>query len=369
VTITAIDSDGAETITTFELIVENVAPQFEVVGNDADSFEKRSEPDSTVQLFGSFSDPGIFDTHEVIVDWNDGSELESVLVDQFNNAFAGEHAYEQGGIYEVSITLIDDDGGMDTAVTTVFVTGHRLTDDGVLHVITSNGKDDVHVKLKKDKGKKGEPDREYLEIDLKMADDDSKSKKSKDSKIVIELDDVILVIAYLGDGDDHFHFDKDLLIDTEVYGGAGKDHLKGGAGVDRFFGEEGNDKIEGGEGSDELFGGEGDDKISGNDGDDLLDGGSGNDDLDGDKGDDMLIGGEGDDKISGKDGNDILIGASGDDDLNGGKDDDQAWYLGFESDYTVTGKKDKWEIEDKAGIEVKDKLSDVEEILFDYLNL
>ena len=56
-----------------------------------------------------FSDVGTLDEHAVAVNWDDGSPVELISVDQLADTFAGSHTYATGGIFTVTITLIDDD--------------------------------------------------------------------------------------------------------------------------------------------------------------------------------------------------------------------------------------------------------------------
>jgi hypothetical protein len=250
VSITATDSDGAATTTTFELVIENVAPEFLVVAHEADSFESRSSVGTFIHLNGAFVDSGSRDSHEILVDWNDGSEMESISVNQDNYTFDGQHRYEQGGIYHITITLNDDDGGSVTSQSVVYVTGYRLDAEGVFQVVASERNDLVHVKLKNENGKRGLPDRTFLEIDLKWYDDSGNKNKPNIEKIEYDLDQVEKIYVMLGGGNDHFQMDKGIFISAEIYGGAGDDHLTGGAGDNRLVGGEGRDKIKGGGGSD-----------------------------------------------------------------------------------------------------------------------
>jgi hypothetical protein len=67
VTITATDSDGASTDTTFDLTVNNVAPEIGILTIASPVFE-----DSSATLTGSFTDPGTTDVHTLTINWDDG---------------------------------------------------------------------------------------------------------------------------------------------------------------------------------------------------------------------------------------------------------------------------------------------------------
>jgi hypothetical protein len=57
----------------------------------------------------TFSDPGIPDTHEVTWDWGDET-MEDWEIDA-NSPASMDHTYEEPGVYTVTVTVTDDDGG------------------------------------------------------------------------------------------------------------------------------------------------------------------------------------------------------------------------------------------------------------------
>lgn len=59
----------------------------------------------------TFSDPGA-DRWTAQVDYGDGSRVETLSPDRFNR-FLLSHVYDKPGVYEVSVTITDDDGGSD----------------------------------------------------------------------------------------------------------------------------------------------------------------------------------------------------------------------------------------------------------------
>jgi PKD repeat protein len=65
---------------------------------------------------GLFIDKGILDTHTATVDWGDGSaiELPTIFAAAGSGALGGTHTYTDDGVYEVIVTVTDDDGGSDT---------------------------------------------------------------------------------------------------------------------------------------------------------------------------------------------------------------------------------------------------------------
>ncbi len=74
-------------------------------------------------LLGLFIDSGKLDTHDATVDWGDGSavEIPTIFAAHGSGALGGTHTYADDGVYTVTVTVTDDDGGMDTQRFTVTV--------------------------------------------------------------------------------------------------------------------------------------------------------------------------------------------------------------------------------------------------------
>lgn len=70
-----------------------------------------------VDADASFIDPGSADTHVASVDWGDGTASNG-LVSESNGdgTVIADHIYSEPGVYTVSMTVTDDDGGEDTAL-------------------------------------------------------------------------------------------------------------------------------------------------------------------------------------------------------------------------------------------------------------
>jgi chitodextrinase len=92
-----------------EITVENVAPSIEALAAPLDPIQVGT----SVETSATFTDPGILDTHTATWDWGDDSPSEGV-VDGYN--VSGSHVYETPGVYTISLTVEDDDGGTDTAI-------------------------------------------------------------------------------------------------------------------------------------------------------------------------------------------------------------------------------------------------------------
>ncbi len=250
------DDGGTDAKDSPTLRVNNVDPVIGSFASDA-TFDDKAEEGEPVNIMGMFTDVGVLDTHQAVVDWGDGSPLEAVTVNQGAGfgSISGSHAYAAGGIYTITVTLTDDDTGDDVAQTTAVVTGVGLN-NGVLYIIGSAEDDHVSVNQKGKNAVKvhasfiPEPFREY---DLSMVD---------------------RVISYLCNGDDHLTIAGKFAVPTVVHGGAGNDHLHGGGGPTVLLGDEGDDKLVGQKGGNLLIGGAGEDDLVGGKSSDVLIGGT-----------------------------------------------------------------------------------------------
>ena len=70
----------------------------------------------------TFGDPGTADTHTATIDWGDGS-VEPGTVNEIagSGTVAGAHSYGDNGVYQVTVTVTDDDGASDSDSHTVTV--------------------------------------------------------------------------------------------------------------------------------------------------------------------------------------------------------------------------------------------------------
>jgi Ca2+-binding RTX toxin-like protein len=302
--VTLLDDDMGGDIATTQVKIDNAAPEIVSL-----SVGPPLTPEGgAVKLNCAFNDPGTLDTWIASINWGDGTttEISGLTADLLEST----HTYTHGGIFEISLSLSDDDMGYTADTANVTVTGAGLV-DGVLYIAGTSGDDRVHIERAFDGKVKVYanflPDRRHV--------------RTFDAREIERIE------IYLGDGNDHADLADNIKLPVLMDGGAGNDHLNAGRELAIMLGGEGNDKLVGGRADDRIYGGSGDDLILGGSGNDLIEAGSGNDlvfagagndVIDGGSGNDRLFGHSGDDRISGGEGNDLLVGGRGHDVLDGG---------------------------------------------------
>jgi PKD repeat protein len=124
VTVSVADDDGDSDTQSFQVTVNNVRPVL-VVASDQ-SIDEGAQLDLSgdgAPPLGLYIDDGVPDTHTATIDWGDGSAPENatVFANIGSGALGGTHVYADNGVYTVTVTILDDDGGSDTQSFTVTV--------------------------------------------------------------------------------------------------------------------------------------------------------------------------------------------------------------------------------------------------------
>ena len=120
VRVTVGDDDGDEGAATSPVHVRNVAPEVTAALDHHDLVEGDG-----VRLEGSIKDPGLLDSHTVVIDWGDGrgsaDRYQTVDVAAGDRTFAAEKPYGDDGRFTIAPEATDDDGGVGRAALTLEV--------------------------------------------------------------------------------------------------------------------------------------------------------------------------------------------------------------------------------------------------------
>lgn len=107
VTLEVTDDNGLTDTDTATVTVQNVAPSVTLTSCPV----APNAVNTDVSFAGTFTDPGAADTHSMSVDWGDGV---TTPVPGVSSPIGATHQYAAAGIYDIAVTVTDDDGGMDT---------------------------------------------------------------------------------------------------------------------------------------------------------------------------------------------------------------------------------------------------------------
>lgn len=361
------DNDRGVGSATTTVQVSNLAPTLTL-----DDITAKSD-DGHVSVAGVYADVGTLDTHTAIVDWGDGTAPEPINLDELAGTVSGSHEYTRGGVFPITVTLTDDDGGMTTATTAATVQGVGLV-GGTLYVIGTDVRDTVNVSLYGSN----------LRVQARLGGGALTTTWVPESSIQsihilgcdghddIRLSPLVTQDAMMdgGEGNDILYTAKGNDV---VIGGPGNDTIRtydgddtvdGGDGIDRIWTYQGDDDIDAGDGNNYVYAGDGNNVVvagTGNDfiqtgigddaihsgdgidnirsgaGNDFIDAGDGNDVVRAGAGDDIVVAGDGDDTVYGQNGLDFLIGGLGADRIYGGNDDDLLIAGTTDHDQSTTG--------------------------------
>ncbi len=240
-----------------ELTVANVAP--EITECTGPTVALRGAP---YEYGVNFTDVGTLDVHTATIDWGDGSPIEAGAVVELLGAGSatGTHTYAANGVYTITFTVTDDDGGSDTIeceVKIVAITiGAGCCDPDSLLIGGTDVADKVRV----------------------VPQGKQKGTSSDVVKVLIDGVDLgnwtgfssITIYGYAGNDD--LEIAGGIKKDACLYGFAGNDRIKGGSGSNILVGGDNNDTIiaDTSSGYSLLIGGNGSDRLIGNGAGDIL---------------------------------------------------------------------------------------------------
>lgn len=244
VTITADDGQGGIVTTTFELIVNNVAPTVTLAG------PTEAVRGETISFVGSFTDPGA-DAHTTT--WQVIDSAYAVVAAGSGLSFS--FTPTASGAYTVQFIVDDGDGGIGTASQTLTVVAAAVRTDAC------------------------DPTRTMLVVGGTLGDDNIViSPIGNAGSVEVTINGIFQgtftptgrLVVYAQAGNDDVQVAGSITNSAWLFGGAGNDRLKGGNGHDVLVGGDGDDLLIGGQGRDLLIGGIGADRIVGNADEDIL---------------------------------------------------------------------------------------------------
>ena len=221
--------------------VNNVNPILTITGPNVGVFGV------PLKFTADFTDVGTLDTHELSINWGDGSTDPFTTVTSPTTLF---HSFSKLGNLTVTFTLRDDDGGLSVVTRTINVsnvgTGVDICDPTnfnlkSLYVTATNGNDVISFVPNLRGG---------VSVIL-------------NGRVYGPFFPNSHVIAFGQGGHDRISVHPSLSIPAIFYGGAGNDVLVGSKGNDLLYGQDGNDTMIGGHGRDVLIGGFGADTLYG----------------------------------------------------------------------------------------------------------
>ena len=107
VTLEVTDDNGLTDTDSTDVTVTNVAPSLTLTSCPV----APNQVGTDVSFAGTFTDPGVNDTHTMTVDWGDGVVSPAAAA---TSPVGATHQYTSAGIFDIAVTVTDDDGGSDT---------------------------------------------------------------------------------------------------------------------------------------------------------------------------------------------------------------------------------------------------------------
>ena len=134
ITVIVIDDDGGRSTNSVLIVVSNVPPAAVSIGLSSSVIGE----DGTIQLNGTFLDPGVLDAHQVVINWGDGTPNTTQNLNAGTFTFGAMHQYRDedpsgtpSDFYNIIVTITDSDLGLGQGSTFIIVTNKAPVLSGV----------------------------------------------------------------------------------------------------------------------------------------------------------------------------------------------------------------------------------------------
>jgi hypothetical protein len=112
ISLTVTDSLGASGTGSTSVQVNNVAPTVGAITAPLAPVQVGT----AISTSAAFTDPGVLDTHTAVWSWGDSTTSAGTVTEaNGSGTVAGSHAYAADGVYTVTLTVTDKDGGVGTS--------------------------------------------------------------------------------------------------------------------------------------------------------------------------------------------------------------------------------------------------------------
>jgi hypothetical protein len=135
---------GSASLSVTDNDIPNVPPVITSLTNTSQTLSRRN-PGEAITINGAFTDLNPADVHSASINWGDGTTTTGSITEaNGSGTISGSKSYSQPGVYIVTVTLNDGNGGTASRSTAVAVTGTKLA-NGVVIVVGTNLADAVAV--------------------------------------------------------------------------------------------------------------------------------------------------------------------------------------------------------------------------------
>jgi hypothetical protein len=258
VSVTATDSDGATSAAATQTINISPAPPTASVSGPGAGVRYQTQA-----FTFSATDSNAAETaagFNYTINWGDGSAVQNVPATTGNGGGVTlDHKFTTAGNYTVSVTATAKDGTVSSIATqNISISAAALLSDplhpgqNALFISGTAGNDIIHAR---------QVNTGYAAVVRTGTGIFTSTFAGPVSRIVV----------FTGDGNDTVRFNKNVLVPTWIYGGAGNDNLQGAVNAPNVIvGGSGNNVVHAGSRRDILIGGSGFEKLLGGTSQDLL---------------------------------------------------------------------------------------------------